>query len=156
MIYHLDHDTGIAFFTDNPIPQMGFQILFDDSLTTEEFETEMYEEKRPVVLVFPYDVANEKYEAPIGISNMSSSPYSEIVEETTIYSIMYIMNINDLNVLNDPPFKWYNGKIVVYNSLEKDYLLSTDGLPELSEDVIMQYAPWSENTPEVNSGTGDS
>lgn len=157
MIYHLDADTGIVMGDDMPFLQMSVNLLFDDPITTDEFADAMYEEKRPVVLVFPYDEANEKYDNPIGISSMNSFPAYEDVDESTVYSIHYILNVNDLNIINDPPLKWYYGRIVVYNSLEKAYLISdAELMPELSEDVIIQYAPWSEKTPAVNSEIGDS
>lgn len=153
MIYHLDPNAGIVFSDDFPFLLMSINILFDDAITTDEFAAAMYGEKRPVVLVFPYDEANERYENPIGISTMNSFPAYDEVDETTVYSIHYILNLNDINVVNDPPFKWYNGRFVVYNSLEKEYLIGTaELLPELSEDVILQYAPWNSKTPDVEQG----
>lgn len=157
MIYHLDHDAAITFTGDIPLSQMSIQILFDDAITSDEFAAAMYEEKRPVILVFPYDTENEKYENPVGISNMDCFPSYETVDENTIYYLTYTMNLNDINMLNSPRAKWYNGTIIVYNSLEKDYMMyNGDLMPDIPEDVIMQYAPWSENTPEVNAGIGDS
>ena len=150
MIYHLDHDTGIAIDDNMPFLLMAVHLLFDDTITTEEFLSAVYEEKRPVVLVFPYDEANEMYDNPIGVSNMNCCPAYETEDESTIYYLNYILNVNDINATNEVPLKWYNGRIVVYNSLEKDYMISeAELLPDLSEDVIMQYAPWSEKTADV-------
>lgn len=151
MIYHLDHDAGIAFSDNMPYLQMTVNLLFDDTITTDEYLQVMYDEKRPVVLVFPYDEANEKYDNPIGISSMNCYPdHEEMLDESINYYIVYVLNVNDINVLNEPPVKWYNGRVVVYNSLEKDYLVDgVESLPELSEDVIMQYAPWSEKTADI-------
>lgn len=156
MIYHLDPDAGIVFGDNMPFLQMSINLLFDEAITTDEFAAAMTEEKRPVVLVFPYDDANEKYDNPIGISSMNCYPAYEEVDENTIYYLNYILNVNDINIVNDPPVKWYNGRIVVYNSLEKAYLVSNaELLPELSEDVIMQYAPWSEKTADISDEDED-